>query len=126
MRTWLSHPEVMPMKNIEWWRGTATHMWRVYFAMERDGFEWESLSYPTQRIYAVCNHVVRTRFVKTDQDILQYYFTSRWGDDLYAVEDYSLKHNIPTKVIWMVIRRANRTIMEECGFLEKRGESSDE
>lgn len=113
------------MKSVEWWRGTATHMWRTYFALERDGFTWEKLSLPDQRIYAICNHVYRTRFVKTDQDILQYYFTSRWGDDLYAVEDYSLKNNIPPKVIWMVIRRANRTIMEECGFLEKRGDPDD-
>lgn len=113
------------MKSVEWWRGTATHMWRTYFALERDGFTWENLSLPDQRIYAICNHVYRTRFVKSDQDILQYYFTSRWGDDLYAVEDYGLKNNIPTKVIWMVIRRANRTIMEECGFLEKRGDPDD-
>ena len=113
------------MKSVEWWRGTATHMWRTYFALERDGFVWEKLSLPDQRIYAICNHVYRTRFVKTDQDILQYYFTSRWGDDLYAVEDYSLKNNIPTKVIWMVIRRANRTIMEECGFLEKKEDADD-
>ena len=113
------------MKSVEWWRGTATHMWRTYFALERDGFVWEKLSLPDQRIYAICNHVYRTRFVKSDQDILQYYFTSRWGDDLYAVEDYSLKNNIPTMVIWMVIRRANRTIMEECGFLEKRGDPDD-
>lgn len=113
------------MKSVEWWRGTATHMWRTYFALERDGFVWEKLTLPDQRIYAICNHVYRTRFVKTDQDILQYYFTSRWGDDLYAVEDYSLKNNIPTKVIWMVIRRANRTIMEECGFLEKKEDADD-
>lgn len=110
----------MRMKNIEWWRGTATHMWRTYFALQRDGFEWSKLTAPDQRIFAMCNHIFQKSFVKADQDILQAYFTSRWGDDLYAVEDYALKHNIPTKVIWMVIRRANRTIMEECGFLEKK------
>lgn len=55
-----------------------------------------------------------------------YYFTSRCGDDLYAVEDYRLKHNVPTKVIWIVIRRANRTIMEECGFLERKEISENE
>ena len=114
------------MKSVEWWRGTATHMWRTYFAMVRDGFDWENLSQPNQRIYAICHHVFSTRFVKADQEILQYYFTSRWGDDLYAVEDYSLKHNIPTRIIWMVIKRANRTIMEECGFLERKEISENE
>ena len=116
----------MKMKSVEWWRGTATHMWRTYFALERDGFTWEKLSMPNQRIFAVCDHIFRKRFVKTDQDILRYYFTSRWGDDLYAVEDYSLKHNIPPKVIWIVIRRANRSIMEEVGLLEKKEDGSDE
>lgn len=108
------------MKSIEWWRGVSTHMWRTYFALQRDGFTWENLSLPDQRIYAVCHHVFLSKFVKSDQDILQYYFTSRWGDDIYAVEDYSLKHGIPVKVIWMVIRRANRTVMEEVGFLERK------
>jgi len=114
------------MKNIEWWRSTATHMWRTYFAMERDGFVWDKLSLPNQRIYAVCHHVFLSRFVKTDQDILKYYFTSKWGDDLYAVEDYSAKHNIPVKVIWMVIRRANRTIIEEVGLIERKDDPDAE
>lgn len=100
-------------------------MWRTYFALERDGFTWEDLSRPDQRIYAVCHHIYLKRFVKSDQDILRSYFTSRWGDDLYAVEDYSLKNNIPTKVIWMVIRRANRAVMEEAGFLERREDNEN-
>ena len=114
------------MKSVEWWRSTATHMWRTYFAMERDGFDWNKLSLPNQRIYAVCHHVYLSKFVKTDQDILRYYFTSKWGDDIYAVEDYSAKNNIPVKVIWMVIRRANRTVMEEVGFLEKKEDENAE
>ena len=114
------------MKTVEWWRSTATHMWRTYFAMERDGFVWDKLSLPNQRIYAVCHHVYLSKFVKTDQDILRYYFTSKWGDDIYAVEDYSAKNNIPVKVIWMVIRRANRTVMEEVGFLERKEDENAE
>lgn len=113
-------------KSSEWWRSTATHMWRVYFAMERDGFDWDTLSLPDRRIYAVCHHVFLKRFVSTDQAILRMYFTSRWGDDRYAVEDYSARTNIPTTVIWMVIRRANRIVMEETGFLDrKEGEQTD-
>ena len=114
------------MKSVEWWRTTATHMWRTYFALQRDGFEWDKLSIPNQKIYAVCHHLFLSNFVKTDQDILRYYFTSRWGDDLYAVEDYALKNNIPVKVIWMVIRRANRAVMEEVGLLERKEDNKDE
>ena len=114
------------MKSIEWWRGTANHMWRTYFALQRDGFDWDKLSLPNQRICAVCHHLFLSNFVKTDQDILRTYFTSLWGDDIYAVEDYALKHNIPVKVIWMVIRRANRTVIEEVGLLERKENDRDE
>ena len=114
------------MKSIEWWRGCATHMWRTYFALERDGFNWYNLSLPDQKIYAVCHHLFLSNFVKTDQDILRFYFTSRWGDDIYAGEDYAAKNNIPVKVIWMVIRRANRTVMEEVGLLERKDDDRNE
>lgn len=115
------------MRNIEWWRGTAQHMWRTFFALKRDpDFEWETISSVNKRIYAICHHLYMSRFVSSDQDILQMYFTSKWGDDLYAVEDYSLKHNIPVKVIWMVVRRANRLVMEEIGLLERKDDTTDE
>lgn len=113
------------MGSIEWWRGTATHMWRTYFSLERDGFNWDKLSEPERKIYAICNHIYLKQFVKTDQDILKNYFTSRWGDDLYAVDEYSEKHKIPKSVIWMVIRRANRTVMEECGFLDRKEDENE-
>lgn len=113
-------------KSSEWWRGTATHMWRTYFKFEQDTLDWEHLSEPDRRIYAVCNHIFLHRFVATDQGILRMYFTSRWGDDRYAVEDYSSRTGIPTSVIWMVVKRANRIVMEETGFLEKRGDDKDE
>lgn len=112
------------MKSVEWWRTTANHMWRTFFALERDGFIWNELSPSDQKIYAVCHCIFTHSFVKSDQDILRSYFTSRWGDDLYAVEDYSLKNNIPVKVIWMVIRKANRRVMEDLGLLERK-EGSD-
>jgi len=113
------------MKSVEWWRGVSNHMWRTYFALEKEGFDWDKLSMPNRRIYAVCHHVFLKRFVASDQDILRTYFASRWGDDIYTVENYSIKHNIPVKVIWMVIRRANREVMIETGFLERK-ENDDE
>lgn len=101
-------------------------MWRTYFALQRDGFQWDTLSLPNKRIYAICHHIFHSRFVKSDQDILNMYFTTRWGDDQYEVEEYSKKNKIPQNVIWMVIKRANRTVMEECGFLEKKGDDNAE
>lgn len=113
------------MKSKPWWRDSAYHIWRTYFALERDGVgkddqKWKKLSEPEKRFYALSHHIFRTQFVKTDQDILQMYFTSRWGDDQYEVKEYSEKTGIPESVIWMVISRAARAIMEACGFLEKK------
>ena len=116
------------MKSIEWWRTTAQHMWRTYFALKRQ-LETEDnppMSDPDRKIYDICNRIFTEQFVKSDQDILRMYFTSRWGDDLYAVEDYSLKQNIPTRVIWIVIRRANRKVMEETGLLERKEDTCNE
>lgn len=113
------------MKNIEWWRGTAQHMWRTFFALLRESPEWESLSDVNKRTFAICHHIYSSKFVSSDQDILKMYFTSKWGDDLYAVEDYSLRHNVPTKVIWMVVRRANKLVMEEIGLLERKDGSDN-
>lgn len=73
-------------------------------------------------IYSICDRVFTDEFVKSDQDIVQMYFTSRWGDDLYAVEDYSLKHNIPVKIIWIVIKRASRSVIEHIGLLDRKEE----
>ena len=113
------------MKSTEWWRQTAQHMWRSYFVLKKkqeDGSFGKDMTYAEQNTYEMCDKVFSEKFVRPDQEILTMYFTSRWGDDLYAVEDYSLKHNIPTKVIWIVIRRANRLVMEEAGLLDRKEE----
>ena len=115
------------MRSIEWWRTTAQHMWRTYFALKRkqeESFQNNELPPETSdadiRIYKTCDKIYQNDFVKSDQDILKMYFTSRWGDDLYAVEDYSLKNDIPVKVIWIVIRKASRFVMEEIGLLDRK------
>lgn len=115
--------------NIEWWRGTATHMWRMYFSLEEERkqgkLDWNTLPLPKQKMYAICNHLFLHKFVKTDQDILKTYFTSDWGDDQYVVENYASKNHIPKNVIWIVVRRAGRLAIEEVGLLERK-EGKDE
>ena len=125
------------VKNIEWWRSTAIHMWRTYFAVKRQQeqassnvvseiFVMKNMTDADKKIFAICHKVFTEQFVSSDQDILQMYFTSRWGDDQYAVEDYSLRKNVPTRVIWSVIRRANRRVIEDLGILERREDVSNE
>lgn len=119
------------MKNIEWWRSTSQHMWRTFFILKRRQEEAGkdnpiSICATEKRVYEICGKVFDNSFVKSDQEILKMYFTSRWGDDLYAVEDYSLKHNVPVNVIWIVIKRACREVMEEIGLLEKKNDTQEE
>ena len=113
------------MKSVEWWRGTANHLWRTYFALVRDGVEkddkkWNELSTVKKNIYAICHHAFTHKFKdEDDRKIMQMYYTTKWGDDQYQVEDYSARTGISTKAIWIVVRRANRTIMQDVGLLEK-------
>jgi len=93
-------------------------MWRSYFAIR--GIGQEPTTPANVKTYDICDRIFTDRFVKADQDILRMYFTSRWGDDLYAVEDFANKKGIPTKVIWMVVRRANRLVIEEIGILDRK------
>lgn len=114
-------------RSIEWWRSATQHMWRTYFALRNQQEEAvnkktlpPAMSETDVRIYEICDNIYQNKFVRADQEILKMYFTSRWGDDLYAVEDYSLKHNIPVNVIWIVIRKASRFAMEDVGLLDKK------
>jgi len=108
------------MSSKEWWKDTAIHMWRTYFTFINDGFDWDKLTNPEKRIYALCNHLYVQEFTSVDQGILKMYFSSRWGDDQYEVKEYSKQTGIPVHVIWIVVRRAQRRIMEACGFLEQK------
>ena len=121
-----SGSEVRTTKNVEWWRSAAYHIWRTYFALKRDGVPPEQMTDAQKYICSMCDKVLSSQFVSVDQDILRTYFTSHWGDDLYVVEDYSIKHNVPVRVIWIVIRRASRLIMEETKLLEKKGDGKNE
>lgn len=114
-------------KTKPWWQGLATHCWRTYFALVRDGVgDWEHIPHSKQTIYALCNHLFVKKFVQSDQDILRMYFTTHWGDDRYAVEDYAKRKGIPDSVIWIVVNRASRMIVEEIGLLEKKDGDNDE
>jgi hypothetical protein len=73
------------MSSKEWWKDTAIHMWRTYFTFINDGFDWDKLTNPEKRIYALCNHLYVQEFTSVDQGILKMYFSSRWGDDQYEV-----------------------------------------
>lgn len=86
--------------------------------------DMDSVSESTRNICRICERVLSNCFVPSDQEILRVYFTSRWGDDLYTVEDYSARTGIPVSTIWMVVKRASRAVMEEMALIERRGDGS--
>lgn len=97
-------------------------MWRIYFSIQRQTRENDriTVSPATARICDVCSRVLSARFTSLDQEILEMFFTTGWGDSVYAVEDYSLRRNIPTTVIYKIVRKANRAVMEDLGILDRK------
>lgn len=102
-------------------------MWRVYFAIRnRQSNCWGDPSFFSQMtvsekfIYDTCDAVFKDKFARTDQEILEMYYTTKWGDDLYAVDEYSAKNNIPHNVIWRIIIRAERLVIEEAKLLDRK------
>ena len=91
-------------------------MWRTYFKLSAPSVP-ASLTDAERNIVSICGKVFSERFPRSDQDIIRMYYTSRWGDDLYAVEAYSQEHQISTNAVWTVIHRANRLVIKEIGII---------
>lgn len=110
--------------NIEWWKTTANHIWRSYFSLiSRYGDNPDNLtglSNAERNIYNACSSVRSKLHVSSDIDILQMFYTTPKGQEIYNVEDYSIRHNVPTTTIWHAVRHANRAVMEEIGLLDRK------
>lgn len=113
--------------NTEWWKQTANHVWRTYFAILRtqgnNPDNLLSLSTAERTAYNVCNIVCNSLPVKSDVDILRMYYTTPKGQELANIDLYASKHNIHTNIIWNVVRHANRAVIEEMGLIDRKGEN---
>lgn len=109
----------------EWWRGTAQHMWRAFFSMERHRKDTEKLSDVNRKTYDACNYVYQRKFTEEDREILRMFFSPHRNSD-YPIEEYAKEHNMSVNAVWIVIKRANRLVMETVGLLEKRVGEGDE
>lgn len=49
------------------------------------------------------------------------YFASRWGDDLYTVEECAARIGVPVNVVGIVVSHACRAVIEELGLMERKG-----
>lgn len=112
------------MKAGDWYYGTATHMWRRYMNIRRHeqvNGQKPDMSFADRTKYDICEKAL-SRIAKEDRDIVVTCFSSNRDYIPYMVENYSLKNNIPVKVVWTVIYKANRILMEELGLLDRKEE----
>lgn len=112
----------------EWWKQTANHVWRTYFAIDTLYATLSSaphLSASEHNIYSLCNRVVRNLRVPSDLDILRMYYTTPFGQELHNVRQYSESHGIPEHTIWNAVRHANRAVIEEIGLLDRKRNAQD-
>lgn len=109
----------------EWWRGTAQHMWRAFFSIERNMPNWDTLSDVNKKTYAICQHVYLSNFTKEDRELLKSVYSLHW-EKKYPVDACAEEKNISVNAVWIVVKRANRLVMETIGLLEKRGGDNDE
>ena len=116
-------------QNTEWWKQTANHIWRTYFAILRSqGNNPDKLlrmSTSERTAYNACNIVCRNLPVSSDIDILRMYYTTPKGQELYNIDKYASDNNIHVNTIWNVVRHANRAVIEEIGLIDKRNAQQD-
>ena len=103
------------MKHVTWWKGAATHIWRVYFRFQRDGLKPDTVS--KKKSFLLCDEIIRD-LSETERDFLSGYFTSQWGHDAEFVETYSKESGIGTVRLWRLVEDANREFFERVGLLE--------
>lgn len=102
------------MKEFSWWTGTANHLWRAYFVLLQYGMNDQTPA--DSKIYNLCD-AVYNRLTFQEQEIVRMYYTCRWGDNIYAVEDYSARTGIPVLDIYNAIRTAGYAVINELGII---------
>lgn len=102
----------------EWWRDTAQHVWRVYFAFAPDGKA--PSTDVTMYIMSVCDDIYHS-LPQTARDVLAVYYLSDRGQERTAVESYSARTGVPVAHLWAQFTSAHRLVMERLRILEKKG-----
>ena len=114
----------MKQDSNEWWKQTANHIWRTYFAILRsqgnNPDKLLSMSTAERTVFNACNIVCNNLLVQSDIDILRMYYTTPKGMELSNINDYSASHSVPVNTIWNVVRHANRAVIDEIGLIDKK------
>ena len=108
------------MKKNEWWRGTATHMWRLFFAINRNKTDLSSLTESARYIYNTCYTVYTEKLSAFEQDAIRTYASSRWEDTIRTVESYAAQNTLQLDDVWNAIRKTNRITVETLGLIDRK------
>lgn len=99
-----------------WIDAVGNHMWRFYYS--RPDADPSGMSLSNREQWEACNRALG-RFSKAEQEIMRMYYTSEWGRDFRAVEDYSARTGISVSHIWNTIKTSNRAATEERGLIDR-------
>ena len=105
------------MRQSDWWWDTAQHMWRTYFVIRHT--QESDLDRSEKYILSVCDYVF-SHVPIPDRPVLQDYFTPRRSLDTLFVSQYAKDHGIHAGILWIIIRKANRAVIETIGLLDKK------
>ena len=103
------------MKHVDWWKNAATHIWRSYFAMKRDGVKPNTDT--KRKTHFLCGRILQ-EFNNEDVEFLEGYFLTEWGQDAVYLDRYSAETGMGKVYLWRLVEDANRRFFEECGLLE--------
>lgn len=94
-------------------------MWRFYYS--RYNADPAQMGPANRKQWEACHRAI-SRFNNAEQNVMQMYYTSKWGQDLHDVEDYSERSGMTVNNIWNIIGAANRAAVEERGLIDRRRE----
>lgn len=100
-----------------WIDAIGNHMWRFYYS--RHNADPSQMGPASRKQWEACHRAI-SRFNDEEQNVMQMYYTSEWGRDLHAVEDYSARTGMSVNNIWNIIKTANRIAAEERGLIDRR------
>lgn len=104
-------------RHYAWYRGTAVHLFRVYFRYVNEGRKPETKA--KQKTHFLCESVLNN-IPEKNRYFLSKYFSCKWGEDQQFVKDYSVRSGIGETILWRIIEDANRKLFELTGLLEPK------
>lgn len=105
----------------EWYRDVADLAWKEFFRKERERDAFINYSHLSQPLFEACRKIYLEKCTVEDQRIVRAYYDRKWGDGIFALEEFAEQEGIPIDGCWHAIRRVRRFLMQEMKLLERNG-----